>query len=159
MPYFGMTSFHSMTSTSYWSLFIMLPFQPKSLRTSTPYLVVHILDDKENWTIKRWWFTVQSLQASPMFQCTVHKPPRISLHSCGQAPGKLDQWMGGNSYIFKRLGHRRCSKLIPFCRGSEPKYSCQGNSWCQQLHITTCMQPCTLSPAACIHIAFESLEN
>lgn len=149
-----------MTSTLYWSLFIMLPFQSNRRRTSTPYLVVHILDDKENWTVERCRFTVQSLQASPMLQCTVCKPPRISLHSCGQAPGKLGNEQGQMVTYSTAWVTGGAPRYSLSAGASEPKNGCQGISWCQQLNISaTYTWPCALSPTVCIHITCERFQN
>lgn len=133
--------------------YMMLPFQSNLCRTRTPYLVVHILDDKENRTVERCWFTVQSLQAGPVLQCTVRKPPRVSLHSRGQAPGKL-----GNEQWKKETYSTGCvtagaPDYSLSAGASEPKNGCQRSSWCQQLNsCATCMCPCTLSSTVCVYI-------
>jgi len=72
----------------------MLIFSPTPEQQMLPYLVVHILDDKENWTVQRCRFAVQSLQASPVLQSAVRESPWVALHSCRQAPGKLDSKQG-----------------------------------------------------------------
>lgn len=72
----------------------MLPFQLQPRRTSAPYLVVHILDDKENGTVERSRLAVQSLQAGAVLQRAVCQAPRIALHPRGQAPGKLGREQG-----------------------------------------------------------------
>lgn len=77
----------------------MITFQNAAIsahpcRTSAPYLVVHILDDKENGTVERSRFAVQSLQAGPVLQRAVCQAPRVALHPRGQAPGKLGREQG-----------------------------------------------------------------
>lgn len=72
----------------------MLPFLLHPCGTRAPYLVVHILDDKENWAVKRSRSAVQGLQAGPMLQRAVCQAPRVALHPRGQAPGKLGREQG-----------------------------------------------------------------
>jgi len=133
-----------------------LPFQSNPRRTRTPHLVVHILDDKENRTVKRCRFTVQSLQASAMLQCTVREPPRISLHSCGQAPGKLGNGQGEMVTYSTGWLTGGATDYSLSAGASEPKNGCQRSRRCQQLNISaTCMWPCILSPTACTHITCE----
>lgn len=77
----------------------MVTFQNAALsahpcRTSAPYLVVHILNDKENWIVEGSRFAVQSLQAGPMLQSAVCQAPRVALHPRGQAPGQLNREQG-----------------------------------------------------------------
>lgn len=67
----------------------MLPFLLNPCQRGAPYLVVHVLDDKENWAVERSRFAVQSLQAGPVLQRAVGQVPRVALHPRGQAPGKL----------------------------------------------------------------------
>lgn len=51
-----------------------------------------------------------------MLQCTIRKPPRISLHSCRQALGKLGNEQGKSLHI-QQAGSLVRPQTIPFLQG------------------------------------------
>lgn len=134
----------------------MLPFQSNPHRTSTPYLVVHILDNKENRTVKRCWFTVQSLQASPMLQCAVCEPPWISLHPCRQVPGKLGNRQRGKWLHIQQAGSQVVPQIIPLWQGLlSQKVTFKGAADASSLTFPLHACGLVLSPTVCVHITCE----
>lgn len=54
------------------------------------YLVIHVFDDQQHWTVHVYQAPVQSLQAGPMFHSTIGQSPGVTLHTGWQATGELE---------------------------------------------------------------------